>query len=81
MMQFYSDRPLQTHTDTEILRMVYNQRSTTQTITDNTQAQIGASLYLGTLLQSQCDRTDRLTDRQTNIDLVWILQHTIDKTE
>jgi len=50
-------------------------------ITDNTQAEIGASLYLGTLLQSQCDRADRLTDRQTNIDLVWIVQHTIDKTE
>jgi len=49
--------------------MVYNQRSTTQTITDNTQAEIGASLYLGTLLQSQFDRTESLTDRQTNIDL------------
>jgi len=47
-----SDRRLQTHTDTETLRTVYNQRPTTQTIIDNTQAEIGASLYLGTLLQS-----------------------------
>jgi len=49
------------------IRMVYNQQSTTHVITDNTQAEMGASLYLGTLLQSKFDRTDSLTDTQTNI--------------
>jgi len=45
------------------------------------QCVIGASLYLGTLVQSQCDTTDRLTDRHTNIDLVWIVQHGIDRQQ
>ena len=42
------------------IEMVYNQQSTTQ-------AEMGASPYLGTLLQSQFDRTNSLTDTQTNI--------------
>ena len=60
---YCADSERQTIADTHRhrhIQMVYNQQSTTQ-------PEIGASLYLATLLQSQFDRTNSLTDTQTNI--------------